>query len=150
MDMTMNTMNHPNSISDSEIQSFFRDQGAWQANERHEIVEKDTQSLKVTSTFEGQDPRWYDQCLRLAAQSSCCLCGKNPCDSSTKALVTFKPSQDLVGIWGICTECASSTTGQSKLKLYYHAWFAQIEKKIHPKWIGIMGTEILSFEEGLP
>jgi hypothetical protein len=144
-------MKDPNTMSDSEIESFFARQGTWQAGERHEFIEIDPQARKLSSTFGGQDPRWYDQCLELASQSSCCLCGKHPSgDTVTKVLVTFKPSQDLVGIWGLCRECTVSTFGRSLMQLYYRAWFAQIENKIHPKWIGVMGSQILSFEQGLP
>jgi hypothetical protein len=147
----MSSMKDPNTMSDSDIESFFARQGAWQADDRHEIIEVDPQAHTLSTTFGGQDPRWYDQCLRLALQSSCCLCGKHLSgDAITKVLVTFKPSQNLVGVWAVCDECTVSTSGRSPMQLYYRAWFAQIEKKIRPKWIGVMGSQILTFEEGLP
>ncbi len=137
-------------MSDAECRWFFDSEVGPQYTGLREIVEKDPLTLAVSSTVGGQDPRWYDQCLRLAGQGDCCLCGKHPCgDTATKALISFEPSVGEM-IWGICAECKASTVGQSKERVLYRAWYAQFEKKIRPEHRGVMHGNFVVGKEGLP
>jgi hypothetical protein len=147
----MSAMKDPNSMSESDIQSFFNRQEAWEPNETRAVIEKDPRTLEVSSSLQEDDPALCEMCLDAASDSSCCLCGQHPCSKApTKALLTIKPSKRQFCCWGICAECSASTIGESKLKLFYRAWFSQIEKGKKPKWIGILDDGAYSFDAALP
>jgi len=141
----MGRMRDQREMSDEQIRRFFQDY--WQAGEIHEIVRKNPETSTFSTGFTGQSNEWYEQCIELASKSSCCLCGKHPSgDDTTVALVAHKPSGTF--FMGVCSKCASSTIGQSSIRIFYRAWVGLIDQGVRNKYLGVMNGQLYNFDEG--
>jgi hypothetical protein len=141
----MGRLRNPNEMSDVEIQRFFQDY--WGIGELHEVVRKDPVTGTISSGFPQQSPEWYEQCIRLASNASCCLCGKYPSgDDTTVALVTYKQPQTCV--MGVCAKCAQSTVGQSSMRVFYHAWVAVFDQGVNNKFFTVVGGQVFVSDQG--
>jgi hypothetical protein len=125
----MGNMRESEEMSDDEIFGFFEKEG--RLSEKHGYVRRVADTIETD--FPGQSGAWYAQCLSLASEMSCVLCGQNPCgEETTVGLIRHGPTGTV--FMGVCPKCAASTAGQNGLRIFYRAWVAMINHGVKNKY----------------